>query len=516
VPEGPSPVLDAEAAGQLEDATSTTLTMSLNSHMARGSAWMVGMRWTVRLMGLVSTVILARLLTPADYGIVTIAMMIVGLVEVFGRTGQNWALIRHPNPTREHYDSAWTVALMIGVGLGALIWLVSPLTSIYFHEPRAELVVKVLAFRTMLIGAQNIAVVNFQRRLQFNRQFWFSTTPSMISFFVGIVGALILRNYWALVIAMISEQFTGFVLGYVMEPFRPRISFKKVREIWNFSSWSLVTSVGIYLNTLIDRFAIGGFAGAAAMGRYFAAMDIATAPTQEIVEPMVAAMFPVMSKVQNDIAKRRELYLTVLYWSALICCAAAVGIALIADDMVDLVLGSQWEDVKPLVPWLALSYGVLGLTSSVYICFNTIGQPRYSARLQWLRLALLAAAVFPVAYGLHDLEKVAMTRFIVTVVITPTLFLAIARAFDLKLRDFAIVLWRPFAAATVMTLAILGVNSVIAFTGNPRLLIDILLGGCAYIGTIMTLWTVTGQPAGPERALWRTITGIKPWLARAY
>ena len=81
--------------------------------MARGSAWTVGVRWAARLLGLISTLFLARLLMPRDFGIVTIAMIVVGTVEIFNQTGQHLAIIRHANPTREHYDSAWTIFILL-------------------------------------------------------------------------------------------------------------------------------------------------------------------------------------------------------------------------------------------------------------------------------------------------------------------------------------------------------------------------------------------------------------------
>src|SRR4051812_28683105 len=102
--------------------------ISAERQMVRGSVWTIGVRWSMRLLGLVSTVILARLLTPADYGIVTIASMIVLMVEVFTQNGQSAAIVRHPNPTREHYDSAWTVSLLLGIALGIVVWILTPIT----------------------------------------------------------------------------------------------------------------------------------------------------------------------------------------------------------------------------------------------------------------------------------------------------------------------------------------------------------------------------------------------------
>ena len=95
---------------------------NLQRQVVKGSAWTVGVRWAVRFLGLISTIVLARLLTPADFGIVTIAMIILGTVEIFTQTGQHLAIIRHPNPTREHYDTAWTIFIMLYSTLALIIF----------------------------------------------------------------------------------------------------------------------------------------------------------------------------------------------------------------------------------------------------------------------------------------------------------------------------------------------------------------------------------------------------------
>lgn len=475
---------------------------SLGRHIARGSAWGIASRWSVRLLGLVSTVILARLLTPADFGIVAIAMIIAGAIEVFGQTGQLLALIRLQAPTREHYNSAWTVSLLLNLGLGSVIWLAAPVTAIYFHEPRASAVVHIVAFRTMIGGLENIGIVNFRRDLRFGAQFAYDASPSAVSFVVTLVSAAILRNYWALVIGIMSQQISTIALSYIVEPYRPRISFGKIREIWSFSIWTLIRSVAFYLNTQVDKLAVGGFGGSATMGRYEIASDVGTSATAEINAPMIATLFPVMAKVQNDHAKRRELYLKVLYWSALICTSTSVGVALVTSDMVDLVLGRQWGDVKPLLPWLSLAFGTLGLSSSVYSAFDVIGQPRVSARLQWVRFLALLFVIAPVAYFVHTARSIAIARFAVTILITPTLFAALARTLHLSSHDLFSTLWRPFAASFVMAAVVLGVNSQIPFVGPPRLIIDIAVGAAIYTSSVLVTWQLAGKPEGPETMVW--------------
>ena len=470
--------------------------------MLRGSAWTIALRWSLRLTGLVSTLILARLLTPGDYGVVAIATLVVGTIEVFAQTGQYNALMRHPDPTREHYDSVWTVTALLGFALGCVIWALAPLGASYFHEPRATLVVKVLTVRTVMQGVQSVGVVNFSRELNFRRQYQLRMIPQALAFFITVGLGVALRNYWALVIGVISQSAIALVLSYLMAPHRPRFCFSKVREIWSFSIWSFFRNLGQYVNGQIDKLAVGGFGGAAAMGRYVVASDVAASPTQELVMPAVTALLPVMAKANGDRDAQRDLYLMTLSWSALVCASTSIGIALVAEDMVDLVLGPKWHDVWPLIPWFALSWGIVGLTSGVSSVLLAMGHAYASARLQWSRNACYALAIFPVAYLFRDIETVAVTRFVVTVLVSPTIFMVLSRVLDVPLRQFASALWRPLSAGAIMAAIVLALNSQLASTGYARLALDLSTGSFTYVTALLALWWVTGRPPGVERAAW--------------
>ena len=102
-------------------------------HLLKGSAWMIALRWAVRLTGLVSTVILARLLTPTDFGVVAMAMLLVGMLEILNQTGQKLVIIRHADPKREDYDTAWTLSVIVGLVTGLAIVVLAPLANIFFH-----------------------------------------------------------------------------------------------------------------------------------------------------------------------------------------------------------------------------------------------------------------------------------------------------------------------------------------------------------------------------------------------
>src|ERR1044072_9054409 len=153
----------------------TVLPRSPGRHLLEGSAWMIGLRWAIRLTGLVSTVILARLLVPADFVLVAGAILVV-----------------------------------------------APFTPAYFQEPRAVPVMQCLALRAAMGGFENIGIVDFRRELRFDRFFLYNMGPKLASVVVTISLAFLWRNYWALVAGILSGQFAMVATSYSMHAYRPR------------------------------------------------------------------------------------------------------------------------------------------------------------------------------------------------------------------------------------------------------------------------------------------------------
>lgn len=478
---------------------------SWGKRMMNGALWMIALRWSIRLTGLVSTLILARLLLPRDFGIVAMAQIVVTTLEIFNQTGQKLVLIRLENPTKDHYDSAWTISFLIGLAVAAAILAVSPFAELYFHEPKVAPVMQCLALRAVLGGVENIGTINFRRDLKYNNFFTYNVLPKLISFVVTILLALVLRNYWALVVGMLTNQTTLIVLSYVMHPHRPRFTFSKVREIWSFSIWTFFRTVGYYFNTQIDQIAVGGFGGSSLMGKYAVATDVSQSPGREINEPMVAVLYPVMSRLQNDLPELRSVYLNTLGWTAFICASTGVGVALVAPEMQHLVLGDKWNGIAPLMAWLAIGGAITGLSSGAYSLFDALNLPWLGARLIWFRLIILAGIIVPVAFWTRSVIDIAMCRAIGEALFLPGLFQTLHRVAKISFRQYVETLYRPLGSAAAMAIAVLLLNFSLPLSGTVKLAVDIGVGAVSFVGCALLLWNIAGRPRAPETAVFSAL-----------
>lgn len=476
------------------------------AHMVRGSIWMIAMRWSMRGIGLVSTVILARLLVPADFGIVAMAMIVVGLFEIISWTGVDLALIRNKEADRAHYDAAWTIQIIQGALITALILLVSPFAGDYFNEPRVVPALQILAFRSLIQSFQNIGVVAFRKDLDFAKDFRFNTIKRLLNLVVIVALAITLRSYWALIIGLVTAPALEVMLSYRMHPFRPRWSTAKVREIWSFSQWLLLAQIGYFLNRKSDQFVIGGITGTTSMGGYYIAAEVAAMPSGEIVMPLRRAIFPTLAKIMHDPEQFGAAIIRVVGVAGMLCLSAGFGLAAVADDFVALLLGDQWLGTGPLVLWLAI-YGAVAATSQMAeVVLMVTGKTGRTAFRSWLELAVLIPTLIVVA-NLWSIEMVAAARAAIAVAFVPLIFFMVSRSAPVTMGQLAGALWRPLTSAVVMFFVV----RLAHVDGLPfvalRLVMDIAVGAVTFVAMSLALWFLSGRPEGIERSAIDTVVG---------
>lgn len=479
--------------------------------IARGSAWAIATRWSFRGVGLINTIILARLLSPADFGIVAMAMIAVNFVQVFSEAGQELAVIRHRAPTAEHFDTAWTMSVLAGIAVALVLIGVAPLAAWYFHEPRVTDVILVLALAPLIEGFVNIgALAGFRRSLQFNKDFAFTIVRKFSAVIVAVVLALLWGNYWALVVGMVAARLVAVIASYWMHPYRPHLRLTKLRELWSFSAWTQIAVIGGFVGDQADQVIIGGISGAIQMGAYSVAADIATAPTEELVMPAARAAFPVYARMLDEPEKLAESFLSVLGFAAIIALSTGFGVALVSHDLVEVVLGRHWLSATNLVPWLAVGGGLLGVARSVNGMLSVTGNARLNAMRVWMFALMLPPAAL--LGGLNwGAEGVAAGRMVVTALIVPVMFYSLTKVIPVDWSDILKCVWRPFIATGMMTLVVSQAGTGGIGSAALRLVCDVGFGAVVFLLSLLALWSLAGRPAGAESTLIDQLRRVSVW-----
>lgn len=483
---------------------------SQSDSVFKGAILTVAMRWADRSISFVSTLILARLLVPDDFGIIAMASVVVGLTDVLLDLGVNVALIRNREATADHYNTAWTLRLGQMCFSASLVFFCAGFAATYFKDGRIEAVLQVMSIGLILIGLENIGVINFQKEMRFHLDFRLAFTKRITGFIVTIITAWLTHSYWAMVIGTLASRSIGVILSYQMHPMRPRLSIAKIREIFSVSQWMLLNSVGNYLNHNLHNIMVGRRASATVMGGYSLACDISSMPTTEVLAPLNRVLFPALVRAKHDLVELKRVFLVAQSVQSLIGIPAGLGLALIAHEAVYILLGPKWAFVAPYIQILALANVVEAITTSSGYLMITLENIRNSVMVTWSKViafATIAAFFLPVTSAVYNLAWLRVAIMFGGLFLS---FFMIARILkELSWLDISHSLFRPIVGTIVMSGLVLGIDTLIHLPLIPTLVIKITTGVVTYPLVVIGLWHLMGQPAGAESYLLTKIRSLK-------
>jgi len=370
---------------------------TLSQRVVKGGFWVFFLRIIYRGFSLIRLIILARILSPSDFGLMGVALLTMSTLETFSQTGFQQALIQKKENIESYLNSAWTVLIFRGLILFVILYLISPYAALFFNAPEAKPIIRVIGFSILLGSFSNIGVIYFNKELEFNKQFIYQFSATLADFVVAVSSVLILKNVWALVLGMLAGRAVGCLMSYLIHPFRPRLNFnlEKIKELFGFGKWILGSSILVFLLTQGDDIFVGKLLGATALGFYQLAYRISNMPATEYSHIIATVIFPAYSKIQDDFSKLKDIYLKVLQLTAFLSMPIAGGIFILAPDFTKIFLGMKWMPMVPAMQVLAL-YGMLrAIGATTGVVFMAVGKPKIMVKIQIAQLILLAVLIYP-------------------------------------------------------------------------------------------------------------------------
>jgi O-antigen/teichoic acid export membrane protein len=482
--------------------------------LAKGTAWISAAGALTNLLQLVTTLVLARLLAPADFGLVALATTLLAMITSVTELSLTSALVQLRAPTDHHFHTAWTLSFARNGALAGIICAAAlPAASIY-RSPHLAPVMFVLAGSLACAGLNNPRAIIVTKRLVFWQQAMMQVAQKLITLIVSVVLAILYKTYWALVWGSVASTIVNVFLSYMVMPMRPRFSVRHYRDLLGFSIW---LSFGQIINTLnynFDQLIIGGMLGRQSLGYYTVGNNLAIMPTREATAPITNTLFPAFSNLMDDRSRLARAYQSAQALVTAIALPAGVGMALVADPMVRLVMGERWRPAVFLIQALAAVFAFQTLGTLSQPLAMAAGETRL---LFWRDLQNFVIRIPFIVAGLllGGLNGIIYARILTGSIAIIFHMQVVKKITGLSPASQLAVNARSLTSIVVMAVVVLIIAPRIPTIrpGPIGLSIEIgilvSVGAATYLLTHVGLWIAQRRPDGPEREVVRVLAVLR-------
>lgn len=406
----------------------------LGQRVARGGIWLLLADLFTRFSGAIRMIALSRLLTPADFGLLGVALMIQAWIEAFSGTGIQASLIHHKGDIEPLLDSAWTIGIIRAIGIFIFMAAMAPLAAGFFEDANITAVVIAAGIVPVIWSLANPMVVSFRRDLDFKREVTYRTVGTVVGLVVAIALGFMLRNVWALVISLIASRAAEAIGSYWVRPYRPRLNLRveQIRQLFRFGKWVFWVNLLAMVQRQVDSVVVGKLLGTSELGFYQVGRQLVRGPLEGLSLQARSILFPAFSRLAESQVAAGVLRVTRALAAVLIPLTA--GFYLYAGSIVPKLLGERWAISSPVAGILAWVGLIEFLSAPATSACMAIGRPGLLVPAGILRLLTTVGGFF-VLLPEHGILGASLAYLVGSVVWYAVVLIALMRTSLLRLRQ---------------------------------------------------------------------------------
>jgi O-antigen/teichoic acid export membrane protein len=342
-------------------------------------------------------VILARLLTPDDYGVVAAAAMIISFTQVFWEAGMSKAIIQRQGRINDAANVAFWINLFVGILIAAIIFIFSEsIAATIFQDMRVTNVLRAMTLQILLGAIASVHTALLQKEMKFNKLFWVRISTVALPGLFSIPLALYGMSYWALVIGTLVGQLAQVIVLWKINLWRPHFKFNTelAKELGSFGFWVGISGLLSWFFVWVDSMFVGSYLGTHELGLYRSGGQFVTMIYGFMFSPLLPVLYSHFSGIQNDIEKLRSILLRIVRIVTFICIPLAFLLYSLADPVSAIVFGEKWKGIEFVLGVMALVQGyswVVGANGEIY---RAIGKPSYETVVNSISLVLYLIGYF--------------------------------------------------------------------------------------------------------------------------
>jgi lipopolysaccharide exporter len=373
------------------------------NQIIKGSFWIIALEFSNQALQLVKTFYAAQILSPADFGIVGFAFLIIAFIDVLSTTGMKEAIIQRTDNTETYLSTVYIIEL----GKGFVVLFISVIVAIFFTDffqsSNAALTKDIIIFIGCIYLIQcstNVGVVYFEKEMQFNKFFIYQFSGTVADVVVTLILIQYLHNVWALFYGLLSGIAVRSILSFIVIEFKPKLEFHyaKAKELLRYGKWIFKARLFTFFGMQLDSIVITTFFNLYSLGIYQMALRIGNLPMNQVANIMGKIVFPAYSKMQDNHQILKQYFITSLNVILVLLLPIVILIYVFIPEFTVLFLGTKWLEITVIVRILILSGLIRILASLVDYLFCALGEPKVSASLQFNRFACFAIFIAPMGY----------------------------------------------------------------------------------------------------------------------
>lgn len=484
----------------------------------RATVWLMAAKLISHAIAFISTIVLARILVPEDFGVIALSMAVSSVTLALFDLPVTQALIALDSPTDDEFNTAWTISLIRSAIISlALLIAAHPIASA-FNMPEVANVIMMLAIHPLIFGLRNPFFENFARQLNFTWDVTAEILAKITQVILSIAVAVIWQTYWAIVAGVLAGAVVSMIVTYVSARRLPRLSLRSPKRLFGYSIWLTFSGMIVRLNLESVNFIAGGRFGQGTLGQLHIGTKLSSEVSYLFLIPVMRSLFSAFSRMSEDMDRFRQAYLKAQSVTIAVGLPIGVGLGLVADPLLPLLLGAGWEQAVTIVQFYAPTVGLLVATGPVHSVGMALNQTRgilmrdIASLLTQITLLFTGLYLFGFIGFLAGYSLAAVAAAAINFVFLKKL---IGISLMRQVRNFG----RSLIAAAAMAGAVLTIRQV---TGIPTDALGQILtvalfamtGAVTYGLVHIFLWIASGRPDGVERTALNVTHKFAPGLSR--
>lgn len=349
--------------------------MGKNS-ISGGLIWTFGERIAAQLVTTVITIVLARILLPEYYGMISIVTIFISLCDVLVTSGMGTALVQKKNVDEEDYNTAFIISISIATFLYIVLFFLAPLISKFYTMDTLTWVIRVMALRLPLAAINSIQQAHVQRAMAFKRFFIATLSGTLMSGFVGLFLAMNGYGVWALVFQYLTNTTVNTIVLFFVEKWIPKVQFSldKAKEIYSFGWKVLATELVYTLENNMCGLIIGKMFGAADLAFFDQGKKYPGILVNNINSAINKVMLPAYSRYQEDLKQLKDMLRKSISVGAFLLAPILIGFAVVSETFISVVLTDKWLFCSPYIKIFCLMYLTRPLETACHQALLAVGK----------------------------------------------------------------------------------------------------------------------------------------------